>query len=561
MNRSFLMPLKVFVRLYWPLLTFLVLIQAYSIFDLRSELIQDPFAQKSEYDGVTTTYAILEMIAAYSAFVLILGIFFNVRARASWLYRLPISERAFLFVPMALIFAYGAVLHRLIPWGPFTSGLNMVLFGAPFLSFLVIKNSRTILGGVFKSAALAGFLFFMWNTLFLEWSVRQELFRVDLFYIAVFAVLALVLERRQRALVLAAPLILLIGVGVKLMAIERSTPRSLIEATENASYVENEKTIGILKSLALDAGLWETLDAYSMPVFVRLRMQDYLVAAMSAEEQLRYFQNIERNENLWEPRAVNKSWALRPSLYPQPRVRAGQRALMPINDRNVKPLLVEYLYANWKDSRLFCAALPYERSVRFATKIFESNCGRSRLFFEKLWTDYREDRGDDFERTIDSYMLSSNPKTAEKIRSSLKFDFFLGFDLSTEVREKIGKPFSDRRVTADVLAQLKDVVRAERAKHLAPLRVPRDQFLRIVEADTSPFKPSVSAGVYLVRESLGSYIYDIEKIHERRWSLAEAFGYWLQNPLNIEYPLYNGHLRRYLSDEANWPRIQEFLLR
>ncbi|MES2964013.1 MAG: hypothetical protein V4760_08985, partial [Bdellovibrionota bacterium] len=175
--------LKVVIRLHPYVFGVLFLIMAIGIITLRSVLIHDPYSPIPDlYDDSQSSYPHVVMALGYSLFVLFLGVVFNVHDRSSWLFHLPISERTFLVVPFTLIFVYGAVLHQLVPLGDFSTGESMVFFGAPILGFLVIKNSRSILTGVLKSSVFAILLFFLWVTLLLKWSVRQELYQAEIFY-------------------------------------------------------------------------------------------------------------------------------------------------------------------------------------------------------------------------------------------------------------------------------------------------------------------------------------------------------------------------------------------
>ncbi|MES2963972.1 MAG: hypothetical protein V4760_08780 [Bdellovibrionota bacterium] len=552
---------KVVLRLhpYLVVLLFAVLIAA--VVGLRSAFIQDPFVREpGSLDDSSTTIHHFVMAFGYSFFVLFLGVMFNVQARSSWLFHLPISERAFLFVPLASIGIYGAILCYLVPLGDFTAGANMVFFGAPILGFLVVKNASSILTGVFKSAAFAILLFFLWTTLFLRWSSRQELYQADLFYVGVFAVLCLLFEKRQRLLVLLPAAVLFAAIVVKLASIQSKPAENFLEAVRDLGYLETPKTRSEFKRLALDPSAWQSVELFAFSRFTKGRAKGHAVDLFDPSEQVIYFKNAETSYRTWKPRVVNERWILQRGVFPQPYVGYGDFNA-PIPAEYIKEPLFSYLYENWKDEPAFCASIPFETTPRFATKVFESECGPHRFYDREFWLAYLFGSSPEFERTADEYLLSSNQKVSTAVRRSRDFAFFYGWGYSYDDRQSLSEPYLKGTMTAEKLAETKTKIRDRVKDMLAPLNGPRDVFVNEVNRQVSFYVDDEETGAFLICQLVPACANPPDDESGERRTLLRHISNWLVNPLDIGLVARNRELRKNLLDEKNWPAIQAELER
>lgn len=557
MNRT-LKALGVIVRLH-PLLTVICLaIPIFSIFMLRAAMTYDPFVKEvNPYRWAV--YAQFPLILGYSVFVLLLGVVFNVRSRSSWLFHLPVSERAFLILPITSIFVYGGLLHLLIPLGDLTVGSGIVFFGAPILCFLVIKNSANMLMGILKSAGVAIFLLFLWATLLLKWSAHQELYSVDLSYTVVFALGCFIFEKRQRLLVLTPALVLLVLITFKIALIQTGSARNLLEALQNNAYIDSEKTRGEFKRLVLDPSTWDSLESYALPRYSRDRAQIMAGRLLSGEEQVAYFKGWVRNHETWKPRVLNGYWETRSGLMPQARVQGGVFGNGPVAPEDVKEPLREHLYVDWRDTSAHCSTLPFERSARFVSKLFESECGRNRLYFSEVWSEYLIGGSDDFEKAIDGYLLSSNQKISAAVRRSLSQGLLTGMVVPYEEREKLAVPFVKGTVTEQALMDLKKELRSRLIRVIEPLQGPREVYVDEVVRQTSSDDDDKATAVVQVCYQLASCESVMLTGRYDRWSFADTVRYWMNSPFQMERAAQNLHIRRVLLDERNWSEIQAVL--
>ena len=558
MIRSYASVLKSLVRQHGILIASLWLAQIASVYALRAILIQNPFTEATHASD-SRAFPILVMTFSYAFFVLFIGLVFNTQSRTSWLYHLPLPESLFVSLPCALIFIYGAGLWLTVPWGRFTAGIEIVLFGAPLLSFLILKNSRHLTTGIAKAGLFACAIFFLWNTVFLGWSVTEELWRVDAFYLAVFAGLAWLFERRQKRLVLIAPAILAGILIFKIARAETRPPSTFSDAVSDLAFIDSLKTRSEFRKLAIDPAAWASVDSYSLPLFIREQAQREAGVVLTPDEQLTYFKNIDANNETWKAKVLNQVWMDRSGVFPQPSFFDGVASLEPISFLITKPPLRDFLYANWKDTQQFCLALPFEKSARFVKHVFESECGGRRLFNQDVWSAYSLSAPGEFENAVDGYLLAGNSHIASNVRRALQFILFDTYKLPKLSREKYSRAVSQQGLSPELLHSLKKDLRLNFENLLAPLQGSAEHFRQTVEKQTS-MMPSDDAAVYALFSKVNgtSLLNSIAIAESERTSFARV-RYFFLSPTNIVVGRYRYWMRKILLDGANWPRIKETL--
>jgi hypothetical protein len=553
--------LKTLLRLHWFIIAILFMAQILSVFALRTILFVAPFSKTGYVSDSAYSEAMLCMAFSYAFFILFLGLMFNTRSRSGWLHQLPVSGHAFVLLPFVAILTYASLLFYFVPWGIFTSGIGMVLFGVPLLCFLIIKNCRNLITGVIKSGAFAIVLYALWLTVLLEWGARAELWHVDALYLCAFAALCLLFEAKQRMLVLLAPAVLLLSLSVKLATVEFQTPSTFARAVYDLSFLDSEKTRSEFKRLALDPKAWTTLDSYSLPSFIRAKAQLHSATLLSPNEQLLYFKHIEANDDRWEPQQLSYAWKSRPSAFPKPvLIFAGSGSNEPIGFLITQKPLTDYLYANWKDTDLYCSTLPFERSVRFVQRLFESDCGFPRLLRDELWATYSLDRPGAFESSIDHYLVNRSANLAPNIRRYLQsgapFDIY---NLERTVKNKYQRSIIQNTLSDKDLSALKNDLRLVRHEFLKGEHGSKEEFKTAVLEATSPFPKGDGGALLLFNLVTGSAnVYQTKRNLERRDPFLMLQYFWLgAGDINVGFTCY--WIRQVLLDDANWPQIQTIL--
>jgi|GEM_PF-6024319 len=550
------------LRLHGLALILLLAVQFFCLWVLRSQYNMDPFIHADHQPQ--DLWPFLGLIFGYSFFILALGILFNTRSRTSWLFQLPVHESAFTIIPIGAIGLLGSTFSFLAPWGDFRAGLEMLLFGAPFLCFLIIRSDSSLSSGVVKAGGFAILLFFFWQGLLVEWSVRQEGWQVEFFYLILFAVLCFVIDQRSRGTAGSAIVLLFCVLVGKLAFVARSLPESFKESVLHRAYLKSDKTAREFRRLVMDPESWSSVEAFDFNRFINGRAHLFATELLNGDEQIQFFINIHTNWKLWNEKVMNNNWLSRTGLFHQPRNVFGSDRF-PLNSYVADPKLVEYLYANWRDDKPFCDALPIERSSRFVGKLFSSNCPNILSLRHEIWTTYSLSNPTEYEAAIDEWLTekysSMHPAMKQRLPQNLFYlDYLEALDRSSRI--EMERALNLGALTRAQLKDFKEKIITQRKRLLSVFPTEREEFIKSVwQRSWYRNEESVldSRSVVLAHILGDSAISEMYRRELQSWSPIDAIRFWLLYPKNQLIGMQRFEIYRLLSDERFWPEIQRII--
>jgi len=494
---------------------------------------------------------------SFLALLIFLGNLFSGAQRTNWLRQLPFRASSLNLFPLLVTFGYGLCLLIFIPWGAFSSGVSAFAIGIPIAVFLVLKNSRNFLIGLFVSSATGVALIAMWIYLFYDWSALQPQYKVELAALLTFSGIWQVLGRKERLYTLPISTLLLILLMSLGLYRQNRTPENFVEATLDHTFFPTTKSWTWFKKIALEKNYWDSMEQYNLPSYVRYRAQDFS-EGLNDDEKIQFIENIEFNRVKWKDANLPVNRPMRFASFLQPEIRFSNYSVFPIGRYNVTEKVEKYLYAHWRDSNLFCQILPTRKTNEYLDKVFNVEHCFGQLFRREVWTYYSLFEHGDFETTFDKYLLEAYDKSPSKIKTNLMWFLSAGWELPAEkYKEKHQVIFNQKPLTTEMLEQIKmDRFRVSLVK-LKKVSHDRSTFLKDVSSysvnDTDPKIPLLFLAQYL----LGDPDSFLNEKKSETVSLLEAWNRRAHDlnlsDLGIWAYWWEGEIAR----SENWPKLEK----
>lgn len=496
-----------------------------------------------------------------------LGITFNVKQRENWLRQLPLPDRTFTVTPIILIFIYGVLIQFLLPWGPYVSELPLYTLLMPILGFLILKNLPYVRGIILSMIAVIVYLV-VWHFLFSHWSINQSTVVAHGVTFLVFSVVLLLFFRRESRYLLVVP------IGLTALLLTESVfhtfrkAGNFREALADLTFVETEKTVAAFRTLALDKEIWRSVDQYSIPRFLRYKSQIFANQHLTSQEKIQFIENVHRNVDLWKEARLSSRRPGMWSFYPQPAPLTDGTSEFPVSHSNVDEEIESYLYANWKQSAVFCELLPFRKEKQYLDKIFLSDCGRSVSRLSAVLTAYNILEYGEFEKLLDQYLLSAHDEADSNTRASLVWAIRYAWHLGDTTQAPDPSLFTQRPLSPETLSQLKAAYRLRVDQSLRPLLgLSRDQFVKVIRHLNLPSHSRVQSDainpMILGQLTFGNMYELAGRRQSRRLSLAEAWSEKWQSVLQTrrfdEQGLWLFWITQEILNDAYWERLQKAL--